>query len=294
MDQDNTGNAAAEGLTALSDILSPAEPVEQHAEQAGQAEPQAAPQPEPEKGEEQTDEQPRDERGKFAPKPAAPPAAKKDAEAGIAAAAQAERQKRQALEREIAELRAKLAAPPAPPAQQAPQQPATPSVPLTDMLFQDPDGFVRQVQQSQEQALRETRIALSEAMVRQQFPDYPDAEAALERYALSSPAAREEVARLLNSHPAPAMVAYQAGKHLLAQQQWQPLMQQHKTPDAFIAAEVERRVQERLAEQAQQSVPTSPAPRLPTSLAGARASQGRSASNYAGPPDLSEILGPRR
>jgi hypothetical protein len=298
MEQDNTGNAVADGPTALSDIFTPAPPPEPQTEQAGQAEPQAAPEAAPEKGE-PSSEQPRDEAGKFAPKAAAPPAAEKNAEEGRISAVKAEREQRQAAQRELeaarrelAELRARVA-PQAPPAQHAPQQTATPPVPLSDMLFQDPDGFVRQVQQSHEQALRDTRIALSEAMVRQQFPDYPDAEAALERYALSSPAAREEVARLLNSHPAPAMVAYQAGKHLLAQQQWQPLMQQHKTPDAFIAAEVERRVQEKLAEQAQQSVPSNPA-RLPASLAGARASQGRTASNYAGPPALSEILGPRR
>lgn len=291
MEQDTTGSAPADGPTALSDIFARPEPGETQAEQAGQAEPQAAPQAEPEKGE-TAEQQPRDEAGKFAPKQAAPPAASDEPKQVPVAALRDERQKRQGLERELAELRARYAAQPV---QQAPQQapPAPPAVPLTDMLFQDPDGFVRQVQQSQEQALRDTRIALSEAMVRQQFPDYPDAEAALERYALSSPAAREEVARMLNSHPAPAMIAYQAGKHLLAQQEWQPLQREHATPEAWRQAERERIRAEVLAEQAQSSSNT-PAPRLPTSLAGARASQGRSASNYAGPQPLSVILGQRR
>lgn len=288
MEQDNTGNAVADGPTALSDIFARPEPVEQHAEQAGQAEPQAAPQAEPETGD-TVEQQPRDEAGKFAPK-AAPPAAEKSPEEGRISALKAEREKRQALERELAELRARYTAPPV---QQAPQQPATPPVPLTDMLFQDPERFVQTQTEQFERRLLDTRIALSEATARQQYPDYAEAEAALERYARSSEAAQAEVARMLNAHPAPALIAYQAGKHLLAQQQWQPLQREHPTPDAWRQAERERIRAEVLAEQAQQS-PTAPAPRLPTSLAGARASQGRSASNYAGPQPLSAILGQRR
>jgi hypothetical protein len=281
--------AASSGMTPLNDVFGRSEPAVQAREPEGQPEPAIVPQAQPETGDEPKVEQPRDERGKFAPKQNAAPPAEKDPEQGRIAALKAERDKRQALERELQELRARMAAPPAQPVQQAPRQPATPPVPLADLMFQDPEKFVAALQQRQEEQLLTTRIATSEAMARQQ-PDYDAAEQALTAYAQSSPQAEEEVRAKLRSHPAPAMWAYQAGKHLLSQQRWQPIMQQHSDPEAYIAAEVERRLQERQAEQ--QPVTQAPAPpRLPTSLATTRAAGPRTGPGWAGPTPLNNVFG---
>lgn len=274
MEQEN-GNAPADEPRALSDIFTRREAPEQVAEPAGQPEPQPAPQPEPQTGEQTT----------------AAPAEPKTPEAGLTAALQAERKKRQAYEKELAELRAKLTAQPAPPAHQ-PQPPPEPQVQLSELMFQDPDRFVQTLQQRQEEAMLATRIATSEAMARQQ-PDYDAAEQALSAYAQTSPAAAAEVARMLRTHPAPAMWAYQAGKHILSLQKWQPLMQQHADPDAYINAEIERRMSERQAQQPTSPEPTPPA-RLPTSLAGARNTAPRSGPAWSGPRPLNAILGQRR
>lgn len=286
MEQDNAETSGGGfAPTPMTDILAPraAEPPPpQEAAPAPEATGEAPAQTKP--------EQPRASDGKFAPKEAqadaAPPAAKQDAQAPTlvpVSVAQEERRKRQALERELAELRAKMA-----PAPAAPQQPAPPAVPLTDLMFQDPERFVQTLRQQQEEALIQTRLATSEAIARQQ-PDYDDAEAELTAYAQSSPQAAAEVAQALRSHPAPAMWAYQAGKQLLSQQRWAPVMQQHGDPEAFINAEVERRYAERVA-----SAPAPSSVPLPQSLASARAAGPRNpAPAYRGPTPMSAILGRR-
>ena len=288
-DADNSGGGFAP--TPMTDILAP------RADAAPP--PEAAPAPAPEASGDTPaapmHEAPRDPAtGKFVPKEqqadAAPPAAKQDGQAPTlvpVSVAQEERKKRQALERELAELRAKLAPPPA---AQQPPQPASPPVPLTDLMFQDPERFVATLRQQQEEALIQTRLATSEAIARQQ-PDYDAAEQALTAYAQSSPQAAQEVAQALRAHPAPAMWAYQAGKQLLSQQRWAPLMQQHSDPEAWINAEVERRLAERAA---QAPAPAPSAAPLPQSLASARAAGPRNpAPAYRGPTPMSAILGRR-
>lgn len=286
MEQDNAETSGGGfAPTPMTDILTPraAEPPPQEVAPAPEATGEAPAQPKP--------EQPRASDGKFAPKEAqaeaAPPAAKQDAQAPTlvpVSVAQEERKKRQALEARVKELEAKLA-----PAPVAPQQPAPPAVPLTDLMFQDPERFVQTLRQQQEEALIQTRLATSEAIARQQ-PDYDDAEAALTAYAQSSPQAAAEVAQALRSHPAPAMWAYQAGKQLLSQQRWAPVMQQHGDPEAFINAEVERR----LAERAAQAAPAPSSVPLPQSLASARSAGPRNpAPAYRGPTPMSAILGRR-
>lgn len=287
MDQDTTGSAPAEEPRSLEDILDRAEVAPQQAEPAGQPEPQAEAQPPESEG------PPRDDAGRFAPKgekDAAPPAAKDEPKHVPVGALRDERQKRQALEREIADLRAKLTAPPAPPAQHAPQQPAQPPAPLADVLFQDPERFVQTFEERQNEALLQTRIAMSEAAARHQFPDYDEAQRALEAYAVSSEQARAEVRALLRGDPAPAFKAYQAGKHILAHQQWSPLQQQYASPEAYAKAMHEQWTRE-AAQQPQQ--PDQSRPRLPTSLASARAAAPRTGPGWSGPPPLDAILGRR-
>jgi hypothetical protein len=293
MEQDNAEiSGGGFAPTPMTDILTP---------RADKPEPAPTPRteakPEPASAQEASgdkpaipkDDRPRDATGKFAPKDAqeaAPPAAKQDAPQSVPVqAVQEERRKRQALERELAELRARAAHPVAPQ-----QQPQPAQVPLPDLMFQDPERFVQALAQRQEEALLQTRIATSEAIARQQ-PDYDAAEQALTAYAQSSPQAAREVADALRQHPAPAMWAYQAGRHLLSQQRWAPVMQQHGDPEAFINAEVERRMADRMRTQ---PAPAPSAAPLPQSLASARSAGPRNiAPGFSGPTPMSAILGRR-
>ena len=298
MEQDND----AGGFVPTSlDALLRAEPGTLPKEPAGRQETEAA-SPEPvEKGEapaappEPKDDRPRDASGKFIPKAeeakpeqSAPPADDQPQSDRVPKSALIEeRKKRQALEQRLRELETRAAQPAPPPVPQAPQQP---QVALSDMLFQDPARFVEVMQKQQEEALLATRIATSEAMARQQ-PDYADAEAALTALAQSSPVAARQISEALRAHPAPAMWALEQGRKLIAQQRWQPLMQQHQDPDAWINAEVERRMSERMASApAPSSVPHAP----PASLASVRSSAPRSgAAPWSGPTPMSAIVGRR-
>lgn len=297
MEQDNAETSGGGFVPKpMDDILSSREPAP--APEPSRPEPVA--QPVETKGETPAeapkDDRPRDASGKFLPKAetdeAATPAAKPEGQQPTTvpvSALQEERRKRQALEKQLAEWQAKQAAPP-PVAAPQPPAPQQPQVPLSDLMFQDPNAFVQTLQRQQKEDLLQTRIATSEAIARQQFTDYADAEQALTAYAQSSPQAAAEVAQALGNHPAPAMWAYQAGKQLLAQQRWQPIIQQHGDPEAFIAAEVERRLAER-----QQSAPQpAPVAAPPQSLVSARSAGPRNAAPpWNGPRPMPEILGRR-
>jgi hypothetical protein len=288
--EQNDAQTSGEGFapTPIADILAP-----RAAEPAPAPSPEPTPEPKPEaKGEppaQPQDDSPRTPDGRFAPKDAqaeaVPPTAKQDAQAPTTvpvAVVQEERKKRQALERELAEMRAKAAAP-----QAAPQPPAQPQVPLEDLMFSDPQRFVATLRQQQEEQLIQTRLATSEAIARQQ-PDYAAAEEALSEYYQQSPQAAAEVAHMLRTHAAPAMWAYEAGKALMKQKRWLPVVQQHDDPEAWINAEVERRVSERIA-QAPAPAPSS-AP-LPQSLAAARSAGPRTlVPAFNGPTPISQIL----
>lgn len=229
-------------------------------------------------------DQPRDDAGRFAPKAAeasqatgTPPAQQNAPPQSVPTSALLEeRRKRQALEQQLREMQARMA-PPAPAMPQAPQQP---EVPPEELIFQDPRRFVQTLQQQTEEALLATRLETSVAIARQN-PDYADAEAALTAYAQSSPAAAQEVAKVLRSHPAPALWAYQAGKQLLAQRP--------EAIEARINAEVERRLAERAAAQ---PAPSSAPPPPPASLASARSAAPR--RQWSGPVPSKAIFGAKR
>lgn len=305
MEQDATGFTPK----PFEELLRPDAGATRETEPAGRQEPIApAPEASRETGEataapEAKDERPRDPAtGKFLPKAADAPT--QDAAGSPPAEQQAQPpqhvpasvlvEERRKWQAKVRELEARLSAPPPVPQPAMPQQPAQPQVPLTDMLFQNPEQFVQTLAQRQEEALLQTRLATSEAIARQQ-PDYSDAEAALEAYARSSPQAAAEVAQMLRQHPAPAMWAYQAGKHLLAQQRWQPVMQQHPDPDAFINAEVERRLVERMQQRPAAPAPSSvPQPPPPASLASVRSAGPRNgAGTWTGPTPIGNVLGRR-
>ena len=292
MEQDTASSGEAFEPSPLMDILrSDASPAPEPARETAQEPAPAEAADTGETPEQTAEERQRDERGRFAPKPeaqapAAPPAAQQNAppQSVPVSAVQEERKKRQALERELQELRASLA-----PQQQAPQPPPVPEVRPADLMFQDPDAYVQYQEQRQQQALLQTRFALSEFQARQ-LPDFAEAEAAVLAAAAADQREAARIGQAMYAHPAPALWAYEEGKRLIAQQRWAPIVQQHADPEAYIAAEIERRVAER---QAPTPAPSA-APRLPTSLATARAAAPRSGPGWAGPSPLTDILGPRR
>lgn len=215
------------------------------------------------------------------------------------AALKAEREKRQALERKIAEYEARLAAPPAAPApaiQQTPEQ-APPA------FWDDPEKYVGSVEQRVakmvEEQTRNLRMDLARETVRSSAPDYDDAEAALYEHVQEARASRDPVkiaqadaiAAAIRNAPNPAAVALQLGRQAKA------LREAGNDPQAMYERAVQAEVEKRLAamQPAAPAAPDqSPAPRLPGSLASARSAAPRGAPAYAGPKPLSAILGPRR
>lgn len=276
--------------------------------EGGQPEPQAPPPAAPETGEkppaEQKPQPNRDEAGRFAPKQgeqqAGPPPEKHEPQNAPIAALKDERAKRQRAEQEAERLRAQLAAFQQ---QQARPAPPTPAQPVAQQpqqqapqdFWADPEAFVKGVREQAvseaEERMFQTRLALSEAVARRE-PDYEEAERALEAFAATSPDARAEIAKTLRTHPAPAMWALQAGRQLIAAQRWTPVMQQHSDPEAYINAEVERRLQERMAATPPQPAPSA-LPNLPVSLAGARNTAPRSGPGWSGPPSTQQLFGRR-
>lgn len=153
-------------------------------------------------------------------------------------------------------------------------------------MFQDPQRFISALREPMESQLARTRIALSEQVARQQ-PDYAEAEAALVQYAEADPEAKAYVRHMLLTHEAPAIWALEQGRQLAAQQRWGQVIQQHGSPEAFLAAH-------RQAAPAAPVAPPSAPPTPPGSLASVRSAGPRSgAAPWTGPTPLSQILGRR-
>ncbi len=291
METERTEDAGGFVPRALDDILRP-DATATEREPAGRPEPEPQPAAAEETGEqpapEPKGEQPRQPDGKFAPKDAAaanagpPPVEQGAPQMAPVAAVLEERKKRQALEAELRELRARIAAPPPPPA--APPQP---EIPLEDLMFQDPQRFVQAVRAPLEEQLAVTRLAMSERVARMQ-PDYAEAEAALVSYVNANPQVQQQVAHALRSHPDPAGWALEQGRKLIMQQKWGPVVQQYGSPEAFMEA-----MRQQAAPPAAPAANSAP-PAPPASLASARSAGPRSgAPPWRGPTPLSQILGRR-
>lgn len=297
-----TETADAAGFTPRSteDVFGSRQ-VERQTEPAGRPEPEAAPQVEEQSGEataappEPKDGRARDAAGRFAPKageaeqPAtgSPPAEQPQAQQHIPPSVLVEERRKwqakvAALEAQIAQRQA------APPPPVAPQQPAQPQVPLTDLMFQEPERFVQTLQQRQDEAMLQTRIAMSEAVARQQ-PDYDEAAKAVEAYARSHPKRGQEVAAEIRGHAAPALWALDFGRKILAHQKWQPIQQQYATPEAYAEAQREQWMAER-TQPAPSPAPPSPPP---ASLSGARSASPRAQSTWTGPRPTGAVWGRR-
>jgi uncharacterized small protein (DUF1192 family) len=241
----------------------------------------------------------RDAAGRFAPKvdgaqeaAGSPPVQQQETPQSVPVSVHvAERKKLQeriaALEAQIARQSPQQAMPQGQPA--PPRQPIQP--PPADLMFSDPDRYhagMIQYQHSLAAAMQAQwqmqQFAQAEAFARRQWPDFDEVLEVLEQERARNPAFGQTLALELSRSPDPAGVAYQRGKELLARQRWQPIMQEHSDPEAFIAAEVERR----LAERVQQPASSSSSSALPpASLASVRSvGAPRAVNTYAGPKPL--------
>lgn len=135
------------------------------------------------------------------------------------AAMKAEREKRQRLERELAEERAK---------HQSQQDPA-PS------YYEDPEGYLARAQSAIEQRATARLNAALEAQAREQYPDYEEKMGVVMEHAAGNPAIVQEIM----TAPNPAVAAYKMGQRLMEFQQ----MQDPEAYRARIAAEVRAQIE---------------------------------------------------
>lgn len=109
-----------------------------------------------------------------------------------------ERRKRQELEKKLREFEARLQP------QQQPQQQAKPD------WWAAPDQAAIGLQQQMEMQVFETRVALSERLIKQQHPDYDEVSNLFAERARQDPRLIYE----LMQHPLPAEFAYQVGQQI--------------------------------------------------------------------------------
>lgn len=188
----------------------------------------------------------------------APPAegrsvAEPEAESWTKQAVLDERRKRQELEKRLKEYEQRL--------QPQAQQPAQPQQPQADW-WSSPDQAAQVLQQQVEQQVFQTRVAMSERMLRQQHPDYDEVSELFAERARQDPNLLQQVF----SHPFPAEFAYQVG------QQIKMLQEIGNDPSAYRQRLRDQLREEILAEMGQQparaQTPQSkPAAAVPRSLA---------------------------
>jgi hypothetical protein len=154
--------------------------------------------------------------------PAAQPA-KTEAETVPIAAVMDERRKRQALERQLAELTA---------AQQ--KQP-------TD-FYQNPEQHIAEVTDRVAQQMKGQMYAALEFAAKRTFPDYDEKFAVVEEFAKQNPAAIQDIF----SSPNPAVAAYELGQRLIEYRE----MQNPETYRAKIEAELRTKLEAEYAAKA--------------------------------------------
>lgn len=201
-----------------------------------------------------------------------------------------ERQRREAAERRLAEYEQRFAQP-------APQQvqqptPMTPEDRLTAFLA-DPDAFLEAELQKRLQPLQQTLSVQQErqsemwAVKDHGAQTVDDAKlAALELQEQGGPAFDLLVTRLKASpHPFDELVTWH--------KEQAAIRQYGSDPQAYINAEVERLLAERMGQAPQQQPPAAQKPNtqaMPSSFANARNAGPRGGQGYGGPRPLSEIL----
>jgi hypothetical protein len=213
--------------------------------------------------------------------PPAPPAGEQDGDRIPIAALRDERTKRQAAEKAAAEYQKRLEQyENMVRQQQAAQQPQRPD------LFQDPDGALNHVQSALRQEILRNKVETSVMVVRQQHPDYDDAEAAF----LQACHGNEPLYRQMLNHPFPADFAYRVGQQMKAMQEIGNDPTGYR--ERVRAEERDRLRKEFEAEQGQRQAQVRAS--VPPTLASARDTSGRFAPAWSGPPSLKDILAPNR
>lgn len=200
------------------------------------------------------------------------------------AALKDERNKRQELERQLEELKARSSVPqPTQPPVESQPQPTQPAV-MPDPL-EDPEAFNKwytetqeQAQLAQEQAMYNNRVATSKMIVSQQYEDYGEAEKVFAEALAMSPDLQRQVVASDN----PALFAYQVGKKLMT------FNAMGDDPEAYINQQVEARLAQQ-GQQVPQQSPVSDAP-VPQSLASTASAQPRNSKGQFEDASIHELL----
>lgn len=153
---------------------------------------------------------------------------------------QAEQQRREQLEREVAQLR------------QAAPEPS---------FYEAPEQFV----QAMEQRANERLYLALEAQAREAYPDYDEVFAAVKEHAEGNPAVRQEIL----SAPNPAVAAYKLGKKLREFERMQDPGAYRQQIEAEVRAKVEAEFKAKEAERAKAVAA------LPPDLTQARSAKGQ-------------------
>lgn len=193
-----------------------------------------------------------------------------------------ERRKRQDLEKRIEELSRQTTAQPQPQQQSPQQEQPRPQRRQRPDPWTDPEGAAEHDRQEFFGAIFETRVIMSEELIRSAKTDYDEMKEIFIAEARQQPALEQQ----LKSHPLPAKFAYETGKRL-------KLMREiGDDPEAY-RARVEEEVRAKLAPQTPEQ-PTVQAPRgsAPKSLAATPSAQPRDQrGRYQGSASLEDLLG---
>lgn len=222
------------------------------------------------------------------PDPDAPPASEEPEESWTKAKALDETRKRQAAEQRAAELERQL--------QEFQQQQTPQAEPEEEQLpdpWDDPEGYQSVMDQRVEtrvggiksevnQALFDTKVAMTEEAMRTSHEDYDEVCDVFKQMVANDPSG--QLLQQVYAHPNPASFAYETGQRA-------QFMQEAQDPAAYrekIKAEVRAEME---AETNGTATPTpSPAATAPTSLASVPSAPPAKAGTWEGPKPLAEIL----
>ena len=204
-----------------------------------------------------------------APKP--PPQEMNEKERAAFAAAADERRKRQALEQELAQLRA-----------QQPQKPAEPAKTFWD----NPDEALAKERQERQGEYIQMKLGMSEMMARQRYPDFEEKLNTFKAVAGNNPA----LVQAWLAAPDPGEYLYKFARNHQELQQLGGLDQMRKKIEADTAAKVRAEVEAEYKRKEEEAAKLRAA--IPPSISDVRgASTNKSAPVWGGPRPLDAVLG---
>lgn len=229
---------------------------------------QFAPKPEEAKAEEKPKEEPKESPKAEVVKHTAPQQEMTDKEKAFLRAAEEERRKRQALERELQEARSKA--------------PATTEPAKT--FWDDPEGWMSRHQEQQRQERLKERLGVAEMLARSKYTDFDEKVATFTDMAKTTPG----LIQAWLASPDPAEYAYRAGKNHMELREAGSIdglkAKIEKEAYAKARADMKKELEEKSAALAKERAA------LPPSLSEAR-STGVNKPVWSGPPSMEDILG---